>query len=197
LITQEQVANSRSSALRNQKNSPLLRLPGEIRNKIYEYAYGGIIFKITDHLSNDSVYEQESWDLLPFSAADIFKSTMVCHQIHNEIGLIPLLHNEPWFEVNTMSAKLSMIAPAQRNKIKAIWVYVRGLGRLTSIESKPGVIEHLDGLELVNMVKSSTHLMEFLLWDAPDLMPIMLESCMAKKVQFKGSWIIVPKSVEM
>jgi hypothetical protein len=114
LITQEQVANSHSSALRNQKNSPLLRLPGEIRNKI-----------------------------------------------------------------------------------KAIWVYVRGLGRLTSIESKPGVIEHLDGLELVNMVKSSTHLMEFLLWDAPDLMPIMLESCMAKKVQFKGSWIIVPKSVEM
>jgi hypothetical protein len=142
--------------LRNQQDSPLLRLPGELRNKIYEYAYGGMIIKAFTASTKDKhypVYEQGNWTLLPFSTGDLLNSTMVCRQVYSEIGGIPILHNELWFSIKSMSTKLSKIATAKREKLTTIWIYVRNF---KSMSQKPEPqIRHLQGLELVNVVKSS------------------------------------------
>jgi hypothetical protein len=180
--------------LRNQKNSPLLRLPGEIRNKIYEYAYGGMIIKVYGDPEGDSIHEQGSWTRLSFSLEDLFTSTMVCRQIHSEIGLIPLLNNELWFEMGTMSPRLSMMAPTQRNEIKTIWVYIHDIGSLT--ENVQLEIKHLDGLELVNIVKSSAEDFRSLPFEIFEF-AVSLRIYWQDNVRYKPCSIALPSSVQM
>ena len=77
---------------RNQTESPLLRLPGELRNKIYEYALSQSIFQIVwynhygDHL------------VRTFYPLDLAYLPKTCRQIYQETLLLPTSLNpiEGW-----------------------------------------------------------------------------------------------------
>jgi hypothetical protein len=120
--------------LRNQKESPLLRLPGELRNKIYEYAYGGMIIQTHTDDKSYPIFEQQSLAILPFSTNDLLTSTMVCRQFHSEVGVIPLLRNELCFNsITGMSTKLTESATIYwRGIIRILFVYCLS-ARLTGI----------------------------------------------------------------
>lgn len=62
-------------SLRNQRDSPLLRLPGELRNKIYRYT-------LSDHLWKLNVPESRHGKTFASLA-------QVCRQTHMEIGVLP------------------------------------------------------------------------------------------------------------
>jgi hypothetical protein len=71
------------SAERNQIDSPLLRLPGELRNIIYEYALDGRVWSIGyggwDSLSGDHPRVNDTTE-----SSDACSLLRVCHQIHTE-----------------------------------------------------------------------------------------------------------------
>jgi hypothetical protein len=75
------------------------------------------------HIDDKSypVFEQQSLAILPFSANDLLNSTMVCRQIHSEVGLIPLLRNELCFNgIVGISTKLTEFAPQWRAKLRSV-----------------------------------------------------------------------------
>ncbi|KAF1959435.1 hypothetical protein CC80DRAFT_545818 [Byssothecium circinans] len=76
----------------NQLHSPLLRLPGEIRNKIYEYALGGLRFEKKGY-GTTRVYAIEhpgNSKIAHRSVASMALSlTKVCRQVHAETALLP------------------------------------------------------------------------------------------------------------
>ncbi|KAF1959433.1 hypothetical protein CC80DRAFT_585957 [Byssothecium circinans] len=69
--------------LRNQKESPLLRLPGELRNRIYRYALSGITINL--YKGDGNKFSTKSIS----HGAHILGLAKVCRQIHAEID--PLL----------------------------------------------------------------------------------------------------------
>jgi hypothetical protein len=89
------------STLQSQRNSPLLRLPGELRNKIYHYALEGIHIVVVDKpYSNDIEDDMEIEESLQLRAwqdcAQDLKEpkallglTRVCRQVHAELGILP------------------------------------------------------------------------------------------------------------
>ncbi|KAH7086857.1 hypothetical protein FB567DRAFT_592725 [Paraphoma chrysanthemicola] len=78
-------------AFEHNRNSPLLRLPGEIRNRIYEYAFGG---ENVYSIAIFSTPEVEGWDSEVFNSnipnfGDLVSPTMVCRQIYDEARTLP------------------------------------------------------------------------------------------------------------
>jgi hypothetical protein len=140
--------------LRNQKESPLLRLPGELRNKIYEYAYGGMIIRTHTDDKSYPIFEQQSLAILPFSTNDLLTSTMVCRQFHSEVGVIPLLRNELCFNsITGMSTKLTEFAPKWRGKLRSVRLVGNHVGSIfgliINLCEDAATTERLDGVNLV------------------------------------------------
>ncbi|CAE7000757.1 hypothetical protein CFE70_001059 [Pyrenophora teres f. teres 0-1] len=69
----------------NATNSPLLRLPAELRNQIYEYALGGHIFYFYTECSNEYPHDR-------FFHNDI-ALVYVCRQLNAETALLPYALN--------------------------------------------------------------------------------------------------------
>jgi hypothetical protein len=121
---------------------------------IYEYAYGGMIIRAFTNDKYYPVYEKGSWSLLPFSANDFLASTMVCRQMHSEIGLIPILCNELWFkDAAKMSKKLSEFAPKWRGRLKSVRLsavnFASAINLIKKLEKDAAVTEHLKGVDFV------------------------------------------------
>lgn len=77
-------------AQNNSRQSPLLRLPGEIRNLIYEYALANNVIVVNDHAPNSSmVYPLPgpTIDVLNYEKqpyGNLFSLGYTCHQLHHE-----------------------------------------------------------------------------------------------------------------
>jgi hypothetical protein len=78
-------------------NSLLLRLPGELRNKIYEYAFGGHSVEVQYGPSSD---DEDLYCHAPGSTvslwSDLLSRTTICRQIHEETRLLPYALNIFW-----------------------------------------------------------------------------------------------------
>jgi hypothetical protein len=81
--------NDNNSTERNGISSPLLRLPGKLRNKIYEYALGGRVWHVGDRGSDTRPGDQ----LIVIKASEVPDACSLlraCHQIHAEAHHLPL-----------------------------------------------------------------------------------------------------------
>ncbi|KAJ4372367.1 hypothetical protein N0V83_004141 [Neocucurbitaria cava] len=106
-VTRSQTAKRDQMYLSNQKNSPLLRLPGELRNRIYEYALGGHLVEpvcglgrletVKDCQLRYCPYEsKKETDYKPWD--ELLALTYVCRQVNQEGRLLV-------FEINTFQVR--------------------------------------------------------------------------------------------
>ncbi|KAF2634664.1 hypothetical protein P280DRAFT_538339 [Massarina eburnea CBS 473.64] len=91
-----------ATARYNQIHSPLLRLPGEIRNEIYKFALGGICF-LANPISN-------SYKTPP----NFLALTRVCQQTYSETSLLPFTLNT--FQGVIFNSSRSMIEDRKPRK---------------------------------------------------------------------------------
>jgi hypothetical protein len=137
------------STLRNQKDSPLLRLPAELRNQIYAYTFKNLKVRTATRFGPYPSYEPGyCCVLLPYHVSALLNSATACRQIHIETDLLFFKNTELDFTVwSTMVKTLSRIEPRQRMAIKTICIgiYSRPIGRNIC------PIKHMDGLEHVHL----------------------------------------------
>ncbi|OAF98978.1 uncharacterized protein CC84DRAFT_1181717 [Paraphaeosphaeria sporulosa] len=145
---------------RNATQSPLLRLPGELRNKIWRYATTGNIVNIHDDDSRwDSVFckghtvgvvgEDNPMRWLSTRAEDkprlptAFHLSAVCRQIYHEVGI--LAYSDSIFVLSSWNDEGELmrqwvrtgLAPAHKNAIKDI-----------AIDEENFYAYHLSGVKL-------------------------------------------------
>lgn len=124
-------ADANCRTLQNQRQSPLLRLPGELRNQIYHYALEGIHIVVEEDIESyvtrgGRLYWTRAWqgrsDKLRQPKA-FLGLTQACHQVHSEIGLLPfeLLTVQFYFE-REHGTFLNMLSEAQRTAITTVKV---------------------------------------------------------------------------
>jgi hypothetical protein len=116
------------SSLRNQKVSPLLRLPAELRNKIYGYAFSEVrITPRLDHHSKKFSVKREDTRIQPAYSTvhrgNLLALLLVCRQIHAEAALLPF--HEFQFNlgldcVNTLNLLMDAFTKKQRETIRHI-----------------------------------------------------------------------------
>ncbi|KAF2036006.1 hypothetical protein EK21DRAFT_84386 [Setomelanomma holmii] len=80
----------REISTRNQRESPLLRLPSEVRNVIYELVLGGKTFKFKDAVNRGHA------SMVATSERHVLGLLYTCHQIYSEASLLP-------YSLNTFS----------------------------------------------------------------------------------------------
>jgi hypothetical protein len=87
------------STQRNQLTSPLLRLPGELRNKIYATAFREEYINVRRD-ANDRLHFRAATHALPSSTtitnylfSRLFATTTVCRQIYAETAVLPVRLN--------------------------------------------------------------------------------------------------------
>jgi hypothetical protein len=104
-------------------NSPLLRLPGELRNKIYEYAFGGheVMLKRDIWYAKDRMYcyAHDS----PLSLwSDLLSRTTICRQIYEETRLLPYALNTVCIDmyVGDHAIYVQELGKSQKSAIRAI-----------------------------------------------------------------------------
>jgi len=146
------------STIRNQQDSPLLRLPGELRNRIYEYALGDfqIFFKDRSVGRGVEVYTtNEEADKRMIRAPHFQGLTTTCRQVHAETKLLPFALNE--FTGDIFDVKPFLIANVHHttwlSAIKTLQLKVYGLtGYRTypiSILKILCLVQQLNGLKKV------------------------------------------------
>lgn len=84
--------------LHNQNNSPLLKLPAELRNKIYHYVFSGHVISISQRYwaaKHTCVYlKEDCLNKEARSQAEFLALTATCRQIHHETYLFPFALSE-------------------------------------------------------------------------------------------------------
>ncbi|KAH7076473.1 hypothetical protein BKA63DRAFT_283376 [Paraphoma chrysanthemicola] len=125
---------------RNQREVPLLQLPGELRNKIYTLVLGGLVISSSRHftspeqqlgISEDNALHQSllpaklfkiaafrvEEDHIPTTVSGYIALLKVCRQIHAETRLLPFELNV--FEIcsSELSSFLDHLSVAQRDAI--------------------------------------------------------------------------------
>ncbi|KAI4634112.1 uncharacterized protein J4E87_001282 [Alternaria ethzedia] len=120
-----------SITFRNQTESPLLRLPGELRNRIYELVVGGnIIFvsgllqrpeKALVDLMTPGVAQKSTWT----SVSRIFTIGLACRQLHRETALTQYTKNVFHFDdMQSGRAFVNGLTSTQRALLTSISVNV-------------------------------------------------------------------------
>ncbi|KAI4644342.1 hypothetical protein J4E93_006243 [Alternaria ventricosa] len=115
--------------LRNQIESPLLRLPGELRNRICELAVGGNIIvvrscykrpgKISVHLTSADTPGPVT------SVSGIFTMGLACRQLHQEIALTQYTKNIFHFDgVQAFRTFVEGLTTAQRALLTSVSINV-------------------------------------------------------------------------
>ncbi|KAI4931577.1 hypothetical protein J4E85_004171 [Alternaria conjuncta] len=116
---------------RNQTESPLLRLPGELRNRIYELVVGGnIIFvsgslqrpeKALVDLMTPGVAQKSTWTFV----SGIFTIGLACRQLHRETALTQYTKNVFHFDdMQSGRAFVNGLTSTQRALLTSISVNV-------------------------------------------------------------------------
>jgi len=112
----------------NQRNSPLLRLPAELRNQIYKYALGGhIVLLGTTH---ELVYPRKP-RLYPEEPISHFALLRVCSQIHAEAALLPYSLNIFHFftDPSSINAFMSSISTSQLGALTILVIQIKDVCR--------------------------------------------------------------------
>ncbi|KAF2118565.1 hypothetical protein BDV96DRAFT_643806 [Lophiotrema nucula] len=109
---------------RNSTQSPLLRLPAELRNKIWEFATSGYQMQIESQDDSEHaksyrlrVYQRNTISGAP--AYHVFSLSAVCRQIYSEVGTLPYSLNE-FMLCGTLNSWLRDLLPGQVNAISTI-----------------------------------------------------------------------------
>ncbi|KAH4583457.1 hypothetical protein HBI33_026050 [Parastagonospora nodorum] len=90
----------KATTINNQANSPLLRLPAELRNQIYEHTLSGLVIRIEMSMNKENcgfttcstystIYDPRRYGLGNLSAL-----STVCRQLHTETHLLPFCLND-------------------------------------------------------------------------------------------------------
>jgi hypothetical protein len=115
------------SEARNRKQSPLLRLPGELRNKVYEYAMSEITVTVFPYKGGYKPYHlQAHLNDTPSSTrhvTDVLSLTRVCRQVRAETCHLPL--RSITFHVasdRSFHDFLQVLSEAERNAISTIQI---------------------------------------------------------------------------
>lgn len=118
------------SEARNRQQSPLLRLPGELLNKVYEYVMSGVTISVFAAPKRWGPYELHTNVVDPVTALTTTSNalettglTRVCRQIHSETRLLPFrtftfhIHSDGSF-----SKLLDTLLPVQRDAISTVQI---------------------------------------------------------------------------
>jgi len=87
-----------SSTHRNSVSSPLLRLPAEVRNKIFAYVNNGLhIFMRAGSVERAMISIKNGTHEGASSVYPLFLFQHTCRQVYNETALLPFSTNEYWY----------------------------------------------------------------------------------------------------
>ncbi|KAF3001554.1 hypothetical protein E8E13_009737 [Curvularia kusanoi] len=120
-------------AVRNQAQSPLLRLPAELRNKIYNYY--PFLFLELDQLHPD-YYSGEH---------NFFALSTVCRQLHSETALLPFSLNSLVVEARALTTDLRLPSVAQQAVVREILVRCSGEHGRWIVYDNDGFVAALEG----------------------------------------------------
>lgn len=152
------------STVRNQQQSPLLRLPPELRNKIYALAVGGQELVV---LSDSVVYRSTRLEIVPktyddpksrgpyhVGALHLTALLRVCRQLYEESASLHFALNTWHSTADDLILFLKQCGP-RRNFIRTIIIEMGG-GRLDAIDLKLlHILSQLQQLKRVVMRNSS------------------------------------------
>jgi hypothetical protein len=110
--------------MRNKQDSPLLCLPAELRNRIYELALGGLrlqVFNIRNGTKDYHSHYIAARDEEPHSRCKelhrLTALTLVCRQLYTETNILPFRLNAVHVSSDTISHLVTVLSEAQRNAI--------------------------------------------------------------------------------
>ncbi|KAH3968600.1 hypothetical protein HBI56_125000 [Parastagonospora nodorum] len=124
----------------SQLQSPLLRLPAELRNEVFSYALGGLIVYLNHDgtISYHTPERLERLDGLNDARIDVLQYTTnclslltTCRQIYNESAHLPLEHYAYFYRTYSFESRLNTlpstrIVAIKRIKITYHWFCPRG-----------------------------------------------------------------------
>jgi hypothetical protein len=119
----------RASTLLNQRQSPLLRLHAELRNRIYEYALGGSTILINPWFWKPkfriTVCDETSWE----HPGCLVALTAVCRRIHAEARFVPFELNCFQSHADYASSVFRLpLMPHQKNQIRNVILMIDCFG---------------------------------------------------------------------
>ena len=115
--------------MRNQTESLLIRLPAELRNKIYVYALSvDCVFALPLHLGGmrGPLYGLELWIHLPARTWGVdrfintFSFLMTCRQIHHEARILPYTINIIQVSLRSLPVFVKVIPEVPRKSIEVL-----------------------------------------------------------------------------
>lgn len=112
--------------MRRNMESPLLNLPAELRNKIYNLAIGGGHIQIPNHHTvqeDDFIFELQMHGKHPVGG-NLTALSAVCHQLYTETALLPFsLHTFCGYKPDVVDF-LRTLTDTQRAGIKVLRIQV-------------------------------------------------------------------------
>jgi hypothetical protein len=111
------------STRRNGEESPLLRLPAELRNKIYEYAIGGHVIELFDSTKKPHYNMLSQADGHYTALANPTVLSKICRQLHSETALLPYSLNTFHGHLRRIHRFLKGLTKAQREQIKSVEIF--------------------------------------------------------------------------
>jgi hypothetical protein len=126
------------STARNRVQSPLLRLPGEIRNQIYGHAFAGKMISLA-YRGSFYLYDAESEKRETYTLNELVGATTTCHQVRSETTVLPFRYNEFESLRQALPKFLSKLQKEQRNAMVSVKVHIGALD-----DHPDDVIDHPD-----------------------------------------------------
>lgn len=112
-----------NSTRRNEKESPLLRLPAELRNKIYEYTIGGYVIELFESTKKPHYNMLSQADGHYTALANPTVLSKTCRQLHKETALLPYSLNTFHGRIRYIHKFLKGLTKAQREQIKSLEIF--------------------------------------------------------------------------
>ncbi|KAI8940022.1 hypothetical protein NX059_003744 [Plenodomus lindquistii] len=138
VLDQHQILQKFQILLRNRRESPLLRLPAELRNKIYEYALGSYELLIITGPYGKKKYlmvKRPMHTVPSESLGNFLALTRTCRQINTETDRIPYAINQFYGSPQYLkSLLLGHLLPIHRTSLITnlrLWLFER------DVEDKP------------------------------------------------------------
>ncbi|KAJ8110971.1 hypothetical protein OPT61_g6313 [Boeremia exigua] len=118
-------------SFKSNSESPLLRLPPEIRNNIWEYVLGGKILDVVFLSSRKGRYLEEKTAISPLSLPESSHALLqVCRQLYKETALLPFSTNSFRFESNQAFDWIRHLLKVQQGLIKNVHIVTHRAERM-------------------------------------------------------------------
>ncbi|KAH7086811.1 hypothetical protein FB567DRAFT_51755 [Paraphoma chrysanthemicola] len=146
--TQLSHSEAKTLTTRNALHSPLLRLPRELRDLVFDFVFSDLLIDTLPEQAGIHVYNHRAWAKQPFTASLLIAITSTSCQIHVETFLLPFQLCEFYFA--SMEALVNMVdqlTSQQQHAIKRVRVPVQGPFDGHSEDQITYVLHCLTGLE--------------------------------------------------